>query len=1023
MARADDRRLGGFVLGDLLGIGGTARVWGARSLGLDVPVAIKVPHPERARLERHRRAIVDEARAAASLFHPRIALVVDVGAVTHEEAAITGIDAGTPYVVSELAHGGSLDGFAGSWSEARAALHDLLDALALAHAAGLVHRDVKPGNILRPDPRDARDGYRLTDFGLAVQPEDLDVMSSSQGTPAFMAPEQRLRRWREIGPWTDLFAVGRTAMTLLAPGTPTPPGLGRWLAWCLADEPAARFPTASDALGELLALGEPDPAAPAGRVLLGGSSDTVDLGDVDGDLEPVELSPIGPAPIHAPARPPRRPMTRLERVLASVSPTMLGARSFAPVGYEDLLEQLGVVLEAGIDGVGPRMVHLAGADDAGAESLAVWWGRDLAARGRVELLVVDGAAPEPLREVLAARLGTTDLDAASAAWRVATHLATCGGSLDDEVVAAVGGWIAGDGSASVCPALLAALARRRPLLVVVPSADRCPEELALLAEAGRDAPVITLAVASDQALSEHPEAAAVLRGAPRHAMAELEPAIAMVAVERACWLVPVTADRLVARFGGFPTRILAWLATSEHHLRPTADGLAVDLPTIEDDGSLVERYRALAGGSEADLAALAVLGLAPGAPYALLSERWRAVGADADELVARLLRSGVVMPANGRLSFVSAAWTRAAAQVGRERPEQSRAWLDSWPDAPPALRIRWSWWGGDPAAGLALANQQLGRGLTRDFEELVSLVRGLLAEHPDPVSALELRLHVAARERIRVGTTVEDVDALVADARALGSSFVLGTALMHRAAMQQLAGEHERALLTADEAIASLDGDDRAKARMVGAWALVQLEREPEARAALELAWATTTDQALRERIQSRLAVCAMLRHDLAEAERLTRLALEGPTARGNLYEVARLRGNLADIVARRGRVAEAEELARRAARLAHAVGHGAASATLVLGRILVLQERHVEAFHELAHLVEAHRRARRWVPLALTLMLRLPGKLLTGDLEGADADLRELEKLPAPGDTAGQVVQALRDLGFEAQANALAGS
>jgi serine/threonine protein kinase len=95
----------------------------------------------------------------------------------------------------------------------------VLDALAHAHARGVIHRDIKPANVLLMPGR-AR--AKLSDFGLAHMAER-DSESSADfatGTPAYMAPEQVLARIRDQGPWTDLYAVGCLAYSLLTGSAP-----------------------------------------------------------------------------------------------------------------------------------------------------------------------------------------------------------------------------------------------------------------------------------------------------------------------------------------------------------------------------------------------------------------------------------------------------------------------------------------------------------------------------------------------------------------------------------------------------------------------------------------------------------------------------------------------------------------------------------------------------------------------------------------------------------------------------------
>ena len=206
--RIQDRRprsdapvvLGRYRLRRRLGSGGFATVWLARDERLDREVAIKILPRERivgGRFER-------EARAAARLAHP--------GIVTLYEAAVD--DEGA-YLVSELVHGATLDDLL---VDGRLSDRDLIrigialcDALSHAHAQGVIHRDVKPSNVLIPErPTTAAQLARLTDFGVArivgSPPGDsLTRTGDVIGTAAYMAPEQA--QGLPAGAAADLFSL------------------------------------------------------------------------------------------------------------------------------------------------------------------------------------------------------------------------------------------------------------------------------------------------------------------------------------------------------------------------------------------------------------------------------------------------------------------------------------------------------------------------------------------------------------------------------------------------------------------------------------------------------------------------------------------------------------------------------------------------------------------------------------------------------------------------------------------------
>jgi eukaryotic-like serine/threonine-protein kinase len=201
----DGRRIAGrYQLGAQLGEGGVGIVWRAEDTLLGRPVAIKEVELPPAVRDKQRAAlrarVIREARAAARLSHP--------GAVTLFDVVQ---DGGQDYIVMELIEAPTLDQLVteqGPLDPRRAAMVGLrlLATLEAAHRAGIVHRDVKPSNVLVRD-----DGStKLTDFGTASLTGDpeLTVTGVVVGSPAFMAPEQI--KGLEIGPATDLWALGAT---------------------------------------------------------------------------------------------------------------------------------------------------------------------------------------------------------------------------------------------------------------------------------------------------------------------------------------------------------------------------------------------------------------------------------------------------------------------------------------------------------------------------------------------------------------------------------------------------------------------------------------------------------------------------------------------------------------------------------------------------------------------------------------------------------------------------------------------
>ena len=227
---------GRYVFERHLGSGGMASVWLARDESLHREVAIKLMADTLADDERWLARFQREARAAAALSHPPIVKVFDFGIEEHR-----------PYLVMAHVPGGSLrDRLQGGGEppDAERLARELLGALAHVHAAGIVHRDVKPGNILL----DHDDSCQLTDFGIA-RPQDATAMTQTgmvMGTVRYLAPEVA-----EGGPATersDLYAAGGVVREVA--GDP-PPRL-RVLLDALTDEDPERRPaSAEDALAML----------------------------------------------------------------------------------------------------------------------------------------------------------------------------------------------------------------------------------------------------------------------------------------------------------------------------------------------------------------------------------------------------------------------------------------------------------------------------------------------------------------------------------------------------------------------------------------------------------------------------------------------------------------------------------------------------------------------------------------------------------------------------------------------------
>ena len=203
---AEEAVLGRYRLERCLGAGGYGVVWLAADEKLERSVAVKVIDVEGQGAERDadRERAVREARAAARLNHPGIVTLYELGS-----------DSEAVYLVSELVRGSSLARLihAGELSDRRIARIGtvLCDALAHAHAHGVIHRDIKPQNVIVPgEPAFGAGVAKLTDFGVAhlVDGDPLTRTGDVVGTLAYMAPEQA--RGRPAGEAADVYSLALT---------------------------------------------------------------------------------------------------------------------------------------------------------------------------------------------------------------------------------------------------------------------------------------------------------------------------------------------------------------------------------------------------------------------------------------------------------------------------------------------------------------------------------------------------------------------------------------------------------------------------------------------------------------------------------------------------------------------------------------------------------------------------------------------------------------------------------------------
>src|SRR6185437_12176278 len=285
---------GGYLILELVGIGGMGRVYRAEQTTLGRTVAVKIIHPHLVGEENAAARFITEARAASRLNHPNSVGIIDFGNTPD----------GQLYLVMEFLRGRDLarvtyeDG-ALPFRRIVDVLRQVLAALAEAHSENIIHRDLKPENIILEPVRSGGDFVKVVDFGLAkmraeTQQPGITSPGIVCGTPEYMSPEQA--RGDPLDPRSDLYGVGVILYQLLAGRLPfeaesptqvvlahltDPPRDPREIApermipkqlvdatlRALAKDPKDRFPDANDFATELLrALAQSEDRVSAGSV-------------------------------------------------------------------------------------------------------------------------------------------------------------------------------------------------------------------------------------------------------------------------------------------------------------------------------------------------------------------------------------------------------------------------------------------------------------------------------------------------------------------------------------------------------------------------------------------------------------------------------------------------------------------------------------------------------------------------------------------------------------------------------------